>query len=70
MRLENGLATPLERLDAELAMTTARAQLARMNAGLSQSLALNEIVTSELKKSAPDAASRGSDEPPGAGRNR
>ncbi len=28
MRLANGLATPLERLDAELAMTTARAQLA------------------------------------------
>jgi outer membrane protein len=28
VRLENGLATPLERLDAELAMTTARAQLA------------------------------------------
>jgi peptidyl-prolyl cis-trans isomerase D len=53
-----------------LQYTTARAQLARMNAGLSQSLALNEIVTSELKKSAPDAASRGSDEPPGAGRNR
>jgi outer membrane protein len=28
VRLENGLATPLERLDAELAMTAARAQLA------------------------------------------
>jgi outer membrane protein len=28
VRLSNGLATPLERLDAELAMTTARAQLA------------------------------------------
>jgi outer membrane protein TolC len=28
MRLVNGLATPLERLDAELAMTAARAQLA------------------------------------------
>jgi outer membrane protein TolC len=28
VRLENGLATPLERLDAELAMTRARAQLA------------------------------------------
>jgi outer membrane protein len=28
VRLENGVATPLERLDAELAMTTARAQLA------------------------------------------
>ena len=28
VRLTNGLATPLERLDAELAMTTARAQLA------------------------------------------
>jgi len=28
IRLTNGLATPLERLDAELAMTTARAQLA------------------------------------------
>jgi len=28
VRLENGLATPLERLDAESAMTTARAQLA------------------------------------------
>jgi outer membrane protein len=28
VRLQNGLATPLERLDAELAMTTARAQLA------------------------------------------
>ncbi len=28
IRLENGLATPLERLDAELAMTTARGQLA------------------------------------------
>jgi len=28
VRLANGLATPLERLDAELAMTTARAQLA------------------------------------------
>ncbi len=53
-----------------LQYTTARAQLARMNAGLSQSLALNEIVMSELKKSAPDAASRSSDEPPGAGRNR
>jgi peptidyl-prolyl cis-trans isomerase D len=53
-----------------LQYTTARAQLARMNAGLSQSLALNEIVTRELKKSAPDAASRSSDEPPGAGRNR
>jgi peptidyl-prolyl cis-trans isomerase D len=53
-----------------LQYTTARAQLARMNAGLSQSLALNEIVVRELKKSAPDAASRSSDEPPGAGRNR
>jgi outer membrane protein len=29
VRLTNGLATPLERLDAELAMTTARAQLAQ-----------------------------------------
>ena len=29
VRLENGLATPLERLDAELAMTTARGQFAR-----------------------------------------
>ena len=28
VRLQNGLATPLERLDAELAMTTSRAQLA------------------------------------------
>jgi outer membrane protein TolC len=28
VRLQNGLATPLERLDAELAMTTARGQLA------------------------------------------
>ncbi len=53
-----------------LQYTTARAQLARMNAGLSQSLALSEIVVRELKKSAPDAASRSSDEPPGADRNR
>jgi outer membrane protein len=29
VRLQNGLATPLERLDAELAMTTARGQLAQ-----------------------------------------
>jgi len=30
VKLKNGLATPLERLDAELAMTTARAQLAEV----------------------------------------
>lgn len=30
VRLENGLATPLERLDAELALTTARTQLAEI----------------------------------------
>lgn len=53
-----------------LQYATARAQLARMYAGLSQTLALNEIVVRELKKSAPDAASRRSDEPPGEGRNR
>jgi hypothetical protein len=50
--------------------TAARAQLARMHAGLGQRLALNELVVSELKKSAPEAASRLADEPPGGGRSR
>jgi peptidyl-prolyl cis-trans isomerase D len=35
-----------------------RAQLARLTAGFNQDFALNEIVASELKKSAPDAAPR------------
>jgi peptidyl-prolyl cis-trans isomerase D len=41
--------------ETTLQYTTARAQLARMNAGLGQSLALNEIVMRELKKIAPTA---------------
>lgn len=41
--------------ETTLQYTTARAQLARMNASLSQSLALNEIVVRELKKIAPAA---------------
>jgi len=53
-----------------LQYSNARTQLARMNASLTQSLALNEIVVGELKKNSLDGAFRGSDEPPGASRNR
>jgi outer membrane protein len=43
VRLANGLATPLERLDAELAMTTARAQLAETMYSAELSLATLEL---------------------------
>jgi len=43
VRLKNGLATPLERLDAELAMTTARVQLAETMYGCRVALASLEL---------------------------
>jgi len=43
VRLENGLATPLERLDAELALTSARAQLAETRFAAKLALASLEL---------------------------
>jgi len=49
VRLKNGLATPLERLDAELAMTTARAQLAEALYGSQMAEAFLELSVGSKK---------------------
>jgi len=57
VRLENGLATPLERLDAELAMSVARVQLAESLFSYRIALALLELTVGSEGYSATDKVS-------------